>query len=271
MLYGMFTIGGFTLGAGDHIDIKMFHSGLLAFAFLACIALFVFVVFCASIKKAGWRRTIDYTLQRIERDGVMSKGGSWNQMQESNLPLNLILFSVSYFIGASLRFRGYTGLGLNNYGGLLCIMIACALWAGPSVYFWPGRRSFLNPRWIAHGVREDATVPFTTFPLSLLGILVIHGFRYKDILYFKFDSIPALSLFLFLSGVFVVSGQLIILRKHSIHEMSQKPDFAPGGLSIPYLMTSHVFEHFLDLIFIILFSGGFYYFIMWLSITLTGY
>ncbi len=40
------------------------------------------------------------------------------------------------------------------------------------------------------------------------------------------------------------------LLEHGVGDLTQRPDFArDGGLSVPYLLASHFFEHFLDSLF----------------------
>jgi hypothetical protein len=59
-------------------------------------------------------------------------------------------------------------------------------------------------------------------------------------------------------GVALTAGELILLRHVDVLAHAQRPSFAPDGLSIPYLLFSHVFEHFLDFVLIGPLTAGIY-------------
>ncbi len=266
MIYALVVSGGFALSVDVPFEVRLFHAGTAAAVLLGSSGLLVLVAFIGSVRICGWQRTVDYALNRIERDGVMSRGGSWNQMQESNIPLYLVMFSTSYAAGRWMDFPGLVEHQLFVIGGLVCIVVALSLWVIVSVYFWPGFRAFSNPRWIAHGIREVATQPFTTLPFALLGILLVVRYLYGSKHFLWRSDISYLAIILFGLGVLIVVGQVVFLSRHSIRDMAQKPAFAPEGLSIPYLLCSHVFEHFLDFVFIFVLSGGIFCLIVWLSL-----
>ena len=47
-------------------------------------------------------------------------------------------------------------------------------------------------------------------------------------------------------------------RRADVLGMAQRPAFAPHGLSVPYLIAAHVFEHLLDFLLLALLAGGLY-------------
>ena len=59
----------------------------------------------------------------------------------------------------------------------------------------------------------------------------------------------ALSLILIGAGILILIGQLTYLNYTDVLAMAQKPSFARDGLSVFYLLFSHIFEHFLDLFY----------------------
>jgi hypothetical protein len=268
IFYAFFIACGFSLDGSIPAGIKASRSGFIALLLFAGAGFFVLLAFILSISKVGWRRTTDCLLQRVERDEVESKGGSWNQLQVSNIPLYLMMFSASFFMNSFTGDSNPAEYTLLKTGTLICVVAGVLLWIIPSIYFWPGWRAFMNPRWTAHGIREIATQPFILLPTALFVILLIHQELTDSYYSTWYLKIPFLSIFLFIIGTLIVIGQLILLRKHSIHEMAQKPEFAPDGLPLSYLLCAHSFEHFLDLVFIALFTGGIYSLSIWLSLTL---
>ncbi len=71
-------------------------------------------------------------------------------------------------------------------------------------------------------------------------------------------EIGLLSVILVGTGIVVTLGQLILLKGADVLSIAQKPSFAGDRLSVAYLLWAHVFEHFLDFVFIGLMTGGTY-------------
>ena len=141
-------------------------------------------------------------------------------------------------------------------GGITCISLAAALLVGISALNWPGWQSFLNPRWLAHSIREIATYPLAGIPIALAGVLLVENYL-SGVNRWVIGPGP-LSFVLIGMSILIVAGQLILLKNVDLLAMAQNPPFAPGGLSIPYLLFSHVFEHFLDFVLIGPLAGGIY-------------
>ena len=256
VLFALFTAGGFVMAGHPFVAIDKSRSSFAAATLLSVAAFLILGAFAASIYTVGRQRTIDYALQRIERDGVMSTGGNWNQLQLSNIPIALGAISVS---GTLIMFAPGAGAKQDSgliTGGRICIAVAATLMIGISALTFPGWQAFLNPRWMAHSIRELATYPLTGIPIALIGILLVE--RYLSGLKTLRIKAGALSLILIGIGLVIVAGQLLWLTNVDVLAMAQKPSFSADGLSVPYLLTSHVFEHFLDFVLIGPLSGGIY-------------
>jgi hypothetical protein len=117
-------------------------------------------------------------------------------------------------------------------------------------------QAFLNPRWMAHSIREVATYPLTGIPIALAAVLLVERHLSGQSTW----SVEPRSLSLVLIGLslVLVAGQLIYLNKVDVMAMAQKPSFARGELSVAYLVSSHVFEHFLDFVLITPLTAGIY-------------
>jgi hypothetical protein len=108
--------------------------------------------------------------------------------------------------------------------------------------------AWTNPRYLAHSVRELATFPLTYFPLPLsllaLGSPAIAPAQRESRRLFAWMAI------LLCIAAAAFAYQCYIPLTAGIGELAQKPPFAKTGtLSVPYLLTSHYFEHVLDTIY----------------------
>ena len=79
------------------------------------------------------------------------------------------------------------------------------------------------------------------------------------------------SLVLIVIALLIIGGEFILLRNVNVLAIAQRPSFAAGGLSILYLLCSHVFEHFLDFVLIGPLTGGIYALVRLLAITSKAY
>ena len=68
------------------------------------------------------------------------------------------------------------------------------------------------------------------------------------------------------TGIVILIGQLVLLRNVDVLAIAQSPSFASNGLSILYLLCSHVFEHFLDFVLIVPLTGGIYALVRFLAL-----
>ena len=255
-VFALSTAGGAVLTNRVPASIGAAYAGFLAGGLLLIAFLLVVTASFLSVRAVGWQRTLDYALQRIERDGVMSKGGNWNQLQLSNIPIALgAMGLVSVFVAS----RG----GLDAKGddelilvGIACLGVAAALAGGLTALNWCGWQSFCTPRWLAHSIREIATYPLTGIPIALSSVLVVEGWISGIHTWTVAPRWP----FLLLVGtsVVILALQLMLLRNIDVLAIAQKPTFAGAGFSVPYLLCSHVFEHFLDFVLIAPLTGGVY-------------
>jgi hypothetical protein len=111
---------------------------------------------------------------------------------------------------------------------------------------------------------EIATYPLTGIPIALVSLLITEAYLGGG------ETVTVgpgtVSVLLIGLGVTIMMGQLLLLRNVDISTMAQKPSFAANGLSTPYLMCSHVFEHFLDFVLIGPLAAGIYALLRFLSL-----
>jgi hypothetical protein len=111
---------------------------------------------------------------------------------------------------------------------------------------------WINPRYLAHSVRELATFPLIYYPIPLYFLLKNSERSEKK---WEFRQVSKWMMVLAVIFLVLFAYQVIIPLQVGIGELAQKPSFADGGeLSIAYLLSSHYFEHFLDSIYFSLFS-----------------
>ena len=266
IFFALCVAGGLALSNPLSRVISVAQLSYVTAVLLLGAALLVLCSFVASVFIAGWQRTVDYASQRIERDGVTSKGGNWNQLQLSNVPIGLgAIGTCIALVGLSPDsnppgFSSLVGLGLIGLAAILSIAI--------SAFNWCGWEAFRNPRWLAHSIREMATYPFTGIPLAMLSVLLVEFILTGSDQWTV--QLSWLSVILIGAAALILIAQLLLLKNTNISAIAQKPSFAPNGLTIPYLLCSHVFEHFLDFILIFLLAGGFYALGRLLSVCIMG-
>jgi hypothetical protein len=263
LLMALCTAGGFALTRRFPRQPDQRRARAIAATLFLGASLFILAAFLLSLYTVGWQRTADYALQRIERDGVLSKGGNWNQLQISNLPIALGAIALSSAV--LMSGEGDEGTAKCNLvaGGILLIGIACVFSGGITAFNWCGWGAFLNPRWLGHSIREIATYPLTAIPIALASVALVEWVLSGST---TFAVKPrALSLILLGIAIALVIGQLLVVRSVNMLSIAQRPPFAPNGLSISYLLFSHVFEHFLDFVVIGPLAGGFYALVRLLS------
>ncbi len=218
----------------------------------------------ASVCVAGWQRTIDYAFQRIERDGVVSKGENWHQLQLSNIPIALGTVGASSALAISTKVADAQSHVSLIGGGIACIGVSAVLSIAISAFNWCGWNAFLNPRWLAHSIRESATYPLTGVPIAMASVLLVEFYLSGVDKWTIQLRLPLL--ILFGTGIIILIGQFLLLKNVDVLAMAQKPSFTPNGLPIPYLLCSHVFEHFLDFVLIAPLTGGVYALVRFLGL-----
>jgi hypothetical protein len=250
------TAGGFAAAARAPELPDPGRAQVLAVALLGGGVSLVIIAFIASLRTVGWQRTMDYALQRIERDGVLSRGGTWNQLQLSNIPIALGIVALSSSTEMVLNPAREAPLSMLRYAGIGCLLVGLALNVAITVAGRCDFRTFLNPRWLAHSIREIATYPFTGVLLAFLCVVLVErALSGIDTVAIHVGLLPLLVIAV---SVAMAIGQLLLLRDAPVLEMAQRPAFAKHGLSISYLMASHVFEHALDFVLMGALAGGLY-------------
>ena len=262
-VFALCSAGGMALTAHP-LNRDAGNAGLAAFSLLAAAGVLVIGAFVASVLTVGWQRTLDYSLQRIERDGVTSKGGNWNQLQLSNVPIALGTIGIASALRLVNSARPIVFDASLFAGGAACLVAAAAIVVGMSVATWCTWRAFRNPRWLAHSMREVATFPLTGIPIALASIVIVE--------YGLFGPSPWAvqprwsSLILIGLGALIVAIEFALVRNVDVLAIAQKPSFAAEGMSISYLLAAHVFEHVLDFVLIALLAGGLYALVCWLAL-----
>ena len=196
----------------------------------------------------GYEDTVAFIGQKKQAVNIYESGGAWNLHFPSSLlllffiPFNI--YFVLYFFNRKISF---------SKQGLFLIIIALLLLIVFTILFNYKNMSAVvkilqDPRYQAHSVRELMTFPMTYFPIPLYFFLRKtkswdnpNDQKLKHI-------IPIGSLLLiFLLGL---SYQSYATLSRGVGNLAQKPYFAKGGqLGVPYLLSSHYFEHFLDTIY----------------------
>lgn len=212
------------------------------------LALLIAIAAVISFWHFGAEDTLSFVLQRKQRPDLYTEGGAWNLHLPSTM-LQLLLIPVVVWGARRLWYRpvewSRRGLGLVVAAVLAAVgftWLANGQPVAALVGVWG------DPRYLAHSVRELATFPLTYYPLPLAALLMAEGTRPQDRRAVgRPDLILALMLVLFSAGL---CYQVMVSLAHGVGSLAQRPDFADGGeLSIPYLLASHYFEHFLDSIF----------------------
>ena len=256
LLFALYTVAGFALSGPVPLLADPSRAKVAAAVLLGGAACLVLISFVAAVYGVGWQQTLDWALQRVERDGVSSKGGTWNQLQLSNVPMFLGILGTSTAIGVASRTSAHTEFVELSASGWLLLGTALLLTVGISAPNWCGWQAMRNPRWLAHSMRELATYPFTGLPIALASVLLME-------LYLSgIDGVALnpgiVSLLLLALCVVIAIVERLLLGSVDVGAIAQRPAFAPDGLPLGYLMASHVFEHFLDFLLIAALSGGFY-------------
>lgn len=207
----------------------------------------------------GSEDTMAFLLQTKQSVVRYEQGGSWNLHLPSTM-MQFILIPVYIYV-AKIVFK--SKIAISN-SGIFYIVISLSIflfmtWLVNEDLF--SRITFIweDPRYLGHSVRELLTFPVTYYTVPLY-FFIKNSKRNQHV------SIPGnkvlTNVILLLGIIFTIlfAYQSIIPLSEGIGELAQTPDFAKGGkLSIPYLLSSHYFEHFLEATFFILLSLTLYY------------
>jgi hypothetical protein len=217
---------------------------------LVVMALFLVASGILSAVWFGVEDTMAFVTQHKQTVRDDQQGGSWNlhipstMMQVLFIPIYLFiamrLFAkqmtpskkgVAYLLTGAGSFFLFTYLFNRNFADVLSLV-------------WQ------SPRYLAHSVRELLTFPLTYYPVPLFLCLKESASSQR------FDQSREerhlKNIIIGLSAAFILlfAYQAYIPLVRGVGNLAQNPSFAKGGqLTIPYLLTSHYFEHFLDTVY----------------------
>jgi hypothetical protein len=215
---------------------------------LGAIGLFLLTCLAHSLLTFGMEDTMDYILQRKQGTDRFGEGGSWKLHYPSMMILPLL---IPTYIWAVRRLLGLpTNSGRFAWRFPITAIVGFVLFAGlfetdplnEIAHAWS------NPRYLGHSVREIATFTLTYFPLLLW--LMIKKEQPVPGPYPADARLPTPAIVAFTVFMILFAYQVAVSLRADIGSIAQKPDFAVGGeLTVPYLLASHYFEHFLDTLF----------------------
>ncbi len=220
---------------------------------LTTSALFLGATVVFSLGVFGLRETLDFVLQHKQSEAVVGEGGAWTL----HLPSTMLLPALigAFLIFSNRVFEIPSKPSLRGFGWLIAgVLVAVAMtWA---VGENPGRtllRAWSNPRYLGHSVRELLTFPLIYFPPALYFLIRERPFsipKRPGTARKGVQLLGAVCLLILLIGLAYQSWTTL---QFGVGELAQKPPFARGGqLGIPYLLSVHYFEHFLDAAFFVL-------------------
>jgi hypothetical protein len=197
--------------------------------------------------------TLGFLLQQKQSVVRYEQGGAWNLHFPSTIsqllliPLTIILAGRSFGIAIQPDARGRRLV-------LISILFLFAFtWLVNANDLRVPLQIWSNPRYLAHSVRELLTFPLIFYPLSLY-LFLKYSRPASTRTRFPLWAAPLAFLFIVL-----FTYQSVVSLQAGIGNLAQKPAFAQGGnLSIPYLLASHYFEHFLDTVYFFLLCWLFY-------------
>jgi hypothetical protein len=195
----------------------------------------------------GAAETWEFVSQLRQRPDLLEPGGSWLLHLPSTLSLfagtPLFVLAVLWFFDRPAATRADGRIAF----GLAAVLVVAVTWVVVPRPVATAALVLRDPRYLAHGVRELVTFALIYFPLPLAFWLSRspeqRGFRWSRSLVLTVVVLGAV-----FTGA--LAYQVLVPLERGVSELAQHPDFAPDGmLSIPYLLASHFFEHFLDSLF----------------------
>lgn len=184
------------------------------------LLLFLAGALFGSVRRVGLKAALRDLLQFRELDTVVQWGSHWQMHFLSTLALLLL----AVLPGTLYRTASQPGLGL----------LALAFF-GLSILFGVGRRALTHPRWILHGAREIATYgPLVLLPAFLPWLLAPPA-----------SARPSALTWLSLALLAAIAAYCLwVYRAHELDAL------APSERGIAFLISSHFFEHVLDVVYI---------------------
>ncbi len=214
---------------------------------ISALVLLVGVSLVFSLTHWGSSQTWEFILQERQRPDLLVPGGSWLLHLPSTLslilglPLTVIAWRWFFRLPTGTANGGLAvfGLGITSAVAMTWLVVPQPLATSIEV--------LCDPLTLGHAVRELATFPLTYFPFPLAW-----WFAHEPI-GSRFRWTPKLIATATIVGVAFAAAfayQVWIPLETGVSDLAQSPDFAhDGALSIPYLLASHFFEHFLDTVF----------------------
>lgn len=234
------------------------QSNKKGFTLLIGLLLFLAASWWISLELFGVSDTYSYILQQKQSVVRMEEGGSWNlhlpstMMQFLLIPIFIYAVKILFRSKVSWSKEGFIFIGM---AGVLCLVMT---WLVNDNFFLAVSYVWINPRYLAHSVRELATFPLIYYPIPFYFLLKYSERSEKE---WNMQKISKWMVVLGVIFIILFSYQAIIPLREGIGELAQKPSFAEEGeLSIVYLLSSHYFEHFLDTVYFSLFCLTLFFF-----------
>lgn len=217
---------------------------------VSAIAILLALSAVISWRYFGAEDTIAYVTQHRQGVGNDVLGGSWNLHLPSTitlivgLPLYIVLLFRMMDLPAAPSFsrKGYVGLA-----GILILLFTALSNRGslaPLGWIW------LDPRYLAHSVRELATFSLIFFPLPLYFALECANLASSCDKPIWNRSAKIIIASIAVVCVVMVAYQTAVPLQSGIGSLAQRPAFTKGpSLGLPYLLAAHFFEHVLDSIY----------------------
>lgn len=207
---------------------------------MAVAAAFSGICFFISVALFGMQDTLDYLTLSKQSEVRNEPGGSYLLHLPSTLSLVIL---IPLYIGVAQSFFGQALQWQPKYFKELFSTIAAALLIALLIAPSGVIMSLMDPRYLAHSVRELATFPLTYFPIPIAFWLSGSAENAADRGALRYLTVMALL------AIPLVSYQAIVPLVSGIDSLAQQPVFSDHPLPISYLLASHYFEHVLDTIF----------------------
>jgi hypothetical protein len=198
------------------LDVEIWRLGL---------ALFLVLAFCGSVASVGVRSSLADLIQYRETDTRQGWGSHWQMHFLSTAVLLILLMLPGSILSQRATPWAWAAVLLAAFL-VLSVLFKCRVGA------------ITDPRWVLHGAREVVTYVVI---VALPAFLPLLRAGVSGTTQFSAASQAAILLLAAAAGYFVY-----VFRKHRLD------DVASSNRGIPYLLSSHFFEHILDFIYILL-------------------
>jgi len=247
VVIALIFIGSYRCFSGfSRLPIKSFNKVTISTGLILLIG----GSFLLSLLHFGCEDTFAYILQRKQGVNNLVRGGSWNLHLGSTTMM--FIFLPVYVYAARIAMGKPVLLKTDAWKWLAVaalIFLAFTLLVNGSMLH-PFKVAWTDPRYLAHSVRELATFPLTYFPIPLYFLMKSEPSSISEKSDGKHRGATMMVAGLALLFILGFAYQVILPLRVGISDLAQNPSFSgDNGLSVPYLLASHYFEHFLDTIF----------------------